>query len=106
MSLEATRSVREGVATITLSGEADSVSAPRLVEMIDSLAEESLHRLVLDLSGLTFLSSAGLRCLVFAHQKLGRGVEIVIANAAEDVLQTIKLTGFDRSVTIRRQLPT
>jgi anti-sigma B factor antagonist len=43
---------------------------------------------------------------VFAHQKLGRGVEIVIANAAEDVLQTIKLTGFDRSVTIRRQLPT
>lgn len=105
MSLEVTRSVRQGVATLTLSGDADSSAADRISESIDGLSGLPLHKLVLELSGLTYLSSAGLRCLVFAHQKLGRSVEIVIANASEEVAQTIRLTGFHTSVTMSQRLP-
>src|SRR4051812_8946146 len=101
MSLEARLDVRQGVAALTLAGEADSDAAPRIGLLLDGLADQQLNRLELDLSALTYLSSAGLRCLVFAHQRLGRSVEIVIANASAEVAETIRLTGFDRSVTMR-----
>jgi anti-anti-sigma factor len=50
---------------------------------------------------LTYMSSAGLRCLVFAHQKLPRGVDIVLVGTRPEVAETIKLTGFDRSITMQ-----
>jgi anti-sigma B factor antagonist len=105
MSLDMTQTLRQGEAVLTLSGEADGESAPGILRAVDALAGESLRRLVFDLSALTYLSSAGLRCLVFAHQKLGRGVEIVLADPSPEVTETIRLAGFDRSATITRGAP-
>jgi anti-anti-sigma factor len=101
MSLEirTTSTTRETV--ITLIGDVDAASAPRLEEVITDVTASTPRRLVVDLAGLDYLSSAGLRCLVFAHQRLGRGVEIVLAGAHGDVAETIHLSGFDRGVTMR-----
>jgi anti-anti-sigma factor len=52
------------------------------------------------------MSSAGLRCLVFAHQKLGRAVEIVLVGTQPAVAETISMTGFDRSVIMQDPLGT
>jgi anti-sigma B factor antagonist len=104
MSLEMTSSVQQGVVTLTLSGDADSSSAGRISESIEGLSRLPLRKLVLELANLTYLSSAGLRCLVFAHQKLGRDVEIVIADASEEVARTIRLAGFHTGVTMSHRL--
>lgn len=104
MSVEARLDIRQKVATLTLTGEADSESAPRIAAILDGLADLQLHRLELDLSDLSYLSSAGLRCVVFAHQRLGRSVEIVVVNASAQVAETIRLTGFDRSITMRQDM--
>jgi anti-anti-sigma factor len=45
--------------------------------------------------------SAGLRCLVFAQQKMPHGVQIVIVGARPEVAETIRLTGFDRAVVMQ-----
>lgn len=95
-----------GTVSITLIGELDSHSAQRFNTVISDVAAQQPERLVLLMAGLTYMSSAGLRCLVFAHQKLGRGVEIVLVAAQPAVAETISMTGFDRSVIMQDPLGT
>ncbi|WP_089156442.1 STAS domain-containing protein [Micromonospora sp. NBS 11-29] len=100
MTLHIDTTTEDGAVTIVLAGEADSRSAPALYDTIRRLDTATVTRLVLDVERLTYLSSAGLRCLVYAHQQLGRGVRIVITGATAEVAETIRLTGFDHSVTM------
>jgi anti-anti-sigma factor len=107
MSFEANLRVDEGSATVTLAGELDARSAPRLNDLIISASERpALRRLVLLMEALTYMSSAGLRCLVFAHQKMPREVEIVLVGTRPQVAETIRLTGFDRSVVMQEAAET
>lgn len=101
MSLTTKMENDDGVVTIRLAGEVDSRSAHRLNELIIEAAAAKPSRLVLLTEELTYLSSAGLRCLVFAHQKMGPGVEIVLVGTQPDVAETIRMTGFDRSVIMQ-----
>lgn len=101
MNFEGTLHVEQRVASIRLTGELDSRAAPRMHDLISEAATHELDRLVLTMSELTYLSSAGLRCLVFAHQKMGSGVRIVLVGTRPSVAETIQLTGFDRSVIMQ-----
>jgi anti-sigma B factor antagonist len=89
-------------ASIRLVGDLDSASAPKLNELISQAAAVpgKVRRLVLLMERLNYLSSAGLRCLVFAHQKMP-GLEIVLIGARSEVAETIRLTGLDRAVTLQ-----
>jgi anti-anti-sigma factor len=98
MPFEATLHMEDTVATIRLAGELDATSASRFNDVIIDAAKNALTRLVLLAENLSYMSSAGLRCLVFAHQKLPRGSEIILVGAQPDVAETIRLTGFDRSI--------
>jgi anti-anti-sigma factor len=90
-----------GVATIWLFGEVDSRSAHRLNELIVDAVSGTPERLVLLAEELTYLSSAGLRSLVFAHQKMRQDAEIVLVGVRPEVAETIRLTGFDRSIVMQ-----
>jgi anti-sigma B factor antagonist len=98
MRFDASMHVDNGAASIRLAGELDSQSAPRLQELITDAALGTVQRLVLLVRDLTYMSSAGLRCLVFAHQKLGPSVDIVMIGAQPAVTEIMELTGFDKSV--------
>lgn len=98
MPFEVKLRIEDKVATMTLAGELDATSAPRFNDAIIDAARNELTRLVLLAEDLSYMSSAGLRCLVFAQQKLPRGSEIVLVGAQPDVAETIRLTGFDRSI--------
>ncbi|MEU7528293.1 STAS domain-containing protein [Saccharothrix sp. NPDC042600] len=101
MAFEAKSHVWDGTATVRLRGELAAKSAGQLNRVIAEVSARPLTRLVLLLDELSYLSSAGLRSLVFAHQRLGRGVEIVLVGARPEVAETIRLTGFDRSVVMQ-----
>jgi anti-sigma B factor antagonist len=59
-----TRSPREGVAVIMLSGEVDVYTSPRLKqEMVDLLNQGQAH-LIVDLNGVEYLDSTGLGVLI------------------------------------------
>jgi anti-anti-sigma factor len=98
MSFNAKMHVADGAATLRLVGELDRHAAPRLNELIIEAADQHVKRLVLLMEELTYMSSAGLRSLVFAHQKMPRGVKIILVGTRPEVAETIRLVGFDRSI--------
>ena len=100
MTLELRTTRQAAVATIRLAGSVDAESAPQLDHAVSAVAAADLRRLVLELSDVQYLSSAGLRCLAVAHQRLGRGVEIVLEGARPEVAETVRLAGFDQVVTL------
>lgn len=88
------------IAKITLAGEVDSLSAREFQKEIEKLAAESPDELVLFVDKLTFISSAGLRVLIFAKQKMGTNLAIYIVKPQESVVETLEKTGLQHSVNI------
>jgi anti-anti-sigma factor len=101
MTFDAKMHVSDGVATIRLAGELDAESAHQFNSLIADAAREQIHQLVLLADDLRYMSSAGLRCLVFAQQKMPHGVQIVLTGAQPDVAEAIRLTGFDRTLVLQ-----
>ena len=94
-----------GQVVLELTGDLDSGTAAVFREKVTEAAELAPASLVVDLTHLDYLSSAGLRVLVFARQKMADGVALVLVGAGERVAETIRLTGFDRSVTLSDTVP-
>ena len=105
MSFNATSTRTGTTALITLEGELDALTAPAFREELDRAAEGQVDRLVLDMRNLSYLSSAGLRGLVFARQKMADDVKIILVGVNDEVEQTIRLVGFHRSVVFSDRIP-
>ena len=87
--------------TITLVGELDAAAAPQFMAAINQASVPKPKHLVLMVSDLEFMASAGLRVLIFARQKMGPGVSIHVVGVRGAVLNTIKMSGFHHSVFIQ-----
>ena len=100
MAFTITDSIIDNAATFTLTGELDASAAPTFREKIESASAAHVQKLVLDMSDLEYMSSAGLRVLIYAKQKMGVGVDIVLVGTQPMVQDTLEKTGFNRSVTM------
>src|SRR4051794_13871939 len=100
MAFTITDTIGDNTATFTLAGELDASSAPAFHEKIETAASANVKKLVLDLSALEYMSSAGLRVLIYAKQKMGVGVDIILVGTQPMVQDTLEKTGFNRSVTM------
>lgn len=101
MALDATLETSNDVATITLSGELDASTAPKFKEQVEKAASQNVKHLVLMLQNLEYMSSAGLRVLIFTKQKMGADADIYVVGAQEGVLDTLEKTGFDQGVIVQ-----
>ena len=66
----------DGVAVVSVSGEIDLVTAPALEQAIGAVVAESPTALVIDLSGVEFLGSVGLKILAATYEKLGDSARV------------------------------
>jgi anti-sigma B factor antagonist len=98
MAFSATLTMEAGIAKITMSGDLDANMVPVFQKEIEAAAAQKAKHLVLMMSDLEYIASAGLRALVFARQKMGPGVDIYVVGAQQQVMDTIQMTGFDRSI--------
>ena len=80
-------------ARVTVSGEVDSSSAPLLREQLDTLFEGALSELIIDLSAVTFLDSAGLCVLAAAHRRAGSDVQLRVLASSRAVIRPLQITG-------------
>jgi anti-anti-sigma factor len=101
-----THTAREGVAEMTVAGELDLATSPRLREAVEVCLGESVRTLVIDLRDVTFIDSTGLRTLVFAKQladDLGAG--LLLGSPSDAVMQLLKLVGLENQFVIVDQGP-
>jgi anti-sigma B factor antagonist len=64
---------------ITVSGELDIATAPSLRDQLTAAIEAGRHRLVIDLSAITFLDSVALAAIVHAKQRLPEEGKMALA---------------------------
>ena len=85
--------------TVSLNGRLDTTTAPQLEEELkDNL--DGITMLVMEFSGLEYISSAGLRILLSTQKVMNRQGKMVIRGANEMVKDVFDMTGFSDILTI------
>ena len=86
---------RDDVAIVQPHGELDLATVETLRAAVDSV--ENAGRLVLDLRGLSFIDSTGLRLMVTLHQRAQRdGFQLTLVAPAAPADKAIRLSGLDQ----------
>ena len=87
-------------ATLMLAGDIDTKTAPDLLSQLTSLELHSLKQLRLNLLDVGFVSSAGLRAIIFAKQKMPHESRLYLVGASDQIVETITKTGLSQAVVI------
>jgi anti-sigma B factor antagonist len=77
----------------TIAGEVDASTAVRLAEAFEQRPAGAGDAVVLDVGGVTFLDSSGLRVLLDLKQRLGDDGEVTLRGASRSVQRLLELTG-------------
>ncbi|MBU0640828.1 MAG: STAS domain-containing protein [Planctomycetes bacterium] len=94
-----------GVAIVALQGSASMDQVGGLRERLLSLAEPVAARIILDLSHLAFINSAGLGAIIAAHQSaLAHAGDLRIASPQPAVQRLLRLTRIGQTVPIHPSL--
>ncbi|MGH9246641.1 MAG: STAS domain-containing protein [Acidimicrobiales bacterium] len=81
-------------ARVTLSGEFDLDGAPQVQSTLSSLAGQGITSVVVDVAGLTFVDSTGLRAILAGREKLqAAGATLVLEGASGVVERVLDMTG-------------
>lgn len=81
---------------ITVKGRVDSATAPQLAQALEAANEGGKYKLVIDMEGLEYMSSAGFRAMLAAQRnckKYNRG-EVVLATVPDRIREALELAGF------------
>ena len=87
------------IVTLALQGDVDTKTAPELLEVLTNLKLKEISHLKIELTEVNFMSSAGLRALVFAKQKMVHDSVVSVVNANEEIKDVITKTGLSTAVS-------
>jgi len=86
-----------GVCTVTLEGEVDVYTAPRLKEQLVALLEGDCVSVIVDLEKVAFIDSSGLGVLVSALRRAREKDGVVrIVCTRDSILKIFRITGLDK----------
>ena len=91
MTIEIKKSAEETV--IEIVGRLDTITAPALDKTINEDIGET-KKLVLDVKGMEYISSAGLRVLLAAQKKMQKIGSMKVTGVCEAVMEVFEMTGF------------
>ena len=93
--MEIREDLQDGVTIIALTGRVDSTTAPALEAHVARVARAAVIRMVVDFSGVEYISSAGLRVmLVLAKRAREQRGALAICSLGDSVRQVFELAGF------------
>lgn len=79
--------------TLKLVGRLDTITAPSLETELKS-AIPAATKLILDFTGIEYISSAGLRVLLSAQKIMSRQGKMIVKNPNATVMEIFEMTGF------------
>ncbi len=85
--------------TVFISGRVDTKTAPELLEFLQG-AMPGVEELILDLAEVEYVSSAGLRVILYAQKTMTSQGSMKVINVNSDIMETFELTGFSDILTI------
>lgn len=91
MTIEIKKTATETI--IEIVGRLDTITAPALDKTINEDIGDTKN-LVLDVKGMEYISSAGLRVLLGAQKKMQKTGSMKVVNVREEVMEVFEMTGF------------
>ncbi len=99
--MEISISKNEQNITICVSGRIDSNTSIELADELKKLDLASVDETIFDFTYVTYISSAGLRCLLMAKKMAGQKTLKVIG-VSDEVYDILEMTGFQQFVSIEK----
>ena len=97
--MEIIKNVSGETLTIEVKGRLNTDTAPQLEAAINEIGAET-KKLALNLAGLEYISSAGLRVLLIAQKKMNKQGAMLVKNVNENVMNVLEMTGFSDILVI------
>ena len=94
--MEITVKELEQAELITINGRLDSVEAPRLAQALETASQRGKYKIVVDMSQLEYMSSAGFRALGDAQRNSkhhNRG-EVLLVQVPDNIRDALEMVGF------------
>ena len=92
--MEVNTQADQGATVVEIVGEVTASTAPEAQQKIVPLVQPHV-RMLLDLSRVPFMSSAGLRLLLLLYRSItADGGKVVLVGISEDLVKTMSVTGF------------
>lgn len=96
-----TESPGEGIVVLSVSGEVDLLTIESLEGRLRDALQHPNKRVVLDLSGVRFLGSAGLSTLIGgAESAHDNGIELLLVADERAILRPLEVTGIRSTFTV------
>ncbi len=94
--------VKEGAfLVLAVSGRMDTLTAPQFEARCQTCLEAGSTRLVVDLGGLEYISSAGLRSILAAAKKLkAAGGDLAFCSLSGIVAEVFAVSGFNKLLPV------
>ena len=88
-----------GVLTVYPEGKLDTGTAPQAEKELEEDVAAA-RQLVLDLKGLSYVSSAGLRLILKLQKRMNEKEGMTVRNVNESIMEILEVTGFVDILTI------
>ena len=91
---------REGGALVAMTeGRVDGANAREFHEALQSIIDETDRTVILDMGGLTYISSAGLRAILQTARTLKRqNGRLAVCALSDSVNEVFRVSGFDKII--------
>ncbi|MFQ3679145.1 MAG: anti-sigma factor antagonist [Pseudanabaenaceae cyanobacterium] len=84
----------DSITVVSLQGDIDASTAPQVQETVLPLVTPG-SKLLMDMSGVPYLSSAGLRALLSLYRQVSaKDGKLVLVGLSEEIADTMSITGF------------
>jgi anti-sigma B factor antagonist len=95
---------REGAVIVALVGELDLYNAHLVREQLFAAAAREPDRLIVELSGVTFIDSTGLGVLIEARTRLTNRSAFLLAGPGLETRRALEISGLDRHFAVHGSL--
>ena len=96
--MQITKTTNGDELTIALDGRLDTTTAPDLEAELGGLG--GVKALVMDMTKLVYISSAGLRVLLKAQKLMNKQGSMTVKNISQEIREIFEVTGFDELLNI------
>lgn len=102
-TMEIRHDLKGDILILRLAGRLDALVSPEVEKQVFQFIDRGQHKIIMDFSGVDYISSAGMRVLLAVMKKLKnyKG-HMILCSVVDNVMEVFRLAGFDHVLQIDR----